>query len=349
MHPRIAIALSKEEKKDPVVTRMYLEVIYQAADKAGFDCKNKYSVKDLRKDKDFLIVGSCKLALEFWIKGYKNLIIWAQGIVPEEAIMLGSYKYKYYAHSFIEKVMLKRAKFIFMVSEEMLKHFESKYNLSLKRKTYIMPCFNENKIDEQSFQIKDKYLNNTFLYAGSLQEWQCFEQTVKVYKKIEDTISNTKFYIYTKERTKAITILKQNGVRNYIVDFVSLKDLSKKIRNIKYGFVLRKDTIVNRVATPTKLSNYISHGIIPIYSPCLHSFNNYNKNTGLAIPFELENMESSYKKLLRSIKQPINKIEAEQWCKTVFHTYYNSEYYSKCAASKMKLVLKRYLNMREAS
>lgn len=336
MHPKVAIALSKDERKDPVVTHMYFDTMYRALKEAGFNCDDKYNLKDINKSKDFLIVGSCKVAFEYWIKGYKNLIIWIQGVVPEESIMLGYHKYKYYAHSFLEEIMIKKAKFIFMVSEEMLRHYENKYGLRIENKTFIMPCYNENKVDKLAFQNRKKYKNNTFLYAGSLQEWQCFNETVKVYKSFETQLTNTKLFVYTKDKKKAKEIIEKNNIQNYSVDFVSLDELSKKIRNIKYGFVLRKDSIVNRVATPTKISNYISHGIIPIYSPCLKSFDNYSKEKKMAISFDLEKIDIDTKRAIKQINQEIDIPEVKEWCEYTFNTYYNQDKYITNAARKIE-------------
>lgn len=48
--------------------------------------------------------------------------------------------------------------------------------------------------------------------------------------------------------------------------------MTDTLRDVKFGFVLRDDIAVNNVATPTKLSSYLSAGVIPIYSSALKDF-----------------------------------------------------------------------------
>ncbi|HJG67640.1 MAG TPA: hypothetical protein K8V14_10015 [Staphylococcus ureilyticus] len=335
---KAAIVLSKKENNQ-VVTNMYLDTVCKALVKDGIKMCPKNDISKIDKKKDYLVFDYAKVAIKYWLLGYKNIIIWIQGVVPEEAVMQGYHKYRYYIHSAIEKKVLKNAKFIYMVSKEMLFHYEKKYKVALSEKTFIMPCFNENSIDIASFDVADKYTKNTFLYVGSMHKWQCFEETVKVYKRVESNLKNAHFFVYTRDRKTAKSILEHNHVKNYTLDYVSAKELGKRIRNIKYGFVLRKDDVVNNVATPTKLSNYISHGIIPIYSTCLKSFNDYNQTDGIAIPVDLDNINEGVKRIESNARIKINRKDIENWCKRAFDTYYNQQEYINVSAQKMSEVI----------
>ena len=48
------------------------------------------------------------------------------------------------------------------------------------------------------------------------------------------------------------------------VDTLSAEELKLEYEKADYGFMLRDDIIVNEVACPTKLIDYIKYGIIPI-------------------------------------------------------------------------------------
>lgn len=48
------------------------------------------------------------------------------------------------------------------------------------------------------------------------------------------------------------------------VDTLSADELKKEYEKAQYGFTLRDDIIVNEVACPTKLIDYVKYGIIPI-------------------------------------------------------------------------------------
>ena len=336
-----AVVLLDDKENNQVVTNMYLDTILKAMGKLGFDCRKKISINEINKQTDYIIVDECKVAFKYYLKGYKNIVVWIQGIVPEEALLKGYSKYRYYAYSFIERIVLKKAKFVFMVSDSMLRHYVQKYQLNISYKTYIMPCFNENRIDKNSFNNPEKYVNNSFLYAGSLQEWQCFNETIEVYKKIEEKISNTELVVFTQDKVKAREIINSYHIKNYSVNYAPANELGEKIRNIKFGFVLRKDVEVNGVATPTKISNYISHGIIPIYSPCLKSFDDYNKkNNSIALQIDLNRMDEGVNRIVDFINEKaISNKEMRDWSLQVFNSYYNQQKYIFSSAKKMEAIL----------
>lgn len=338
MNRRATVLISKKETNG-AVTNMYMATIGQMLKKMGISLIEH--PQKLDKKEDYIVVDNCKLAIKLWLKGYKNIIIWIQGVVPEERMMMTQARYKYYAHSIIENIMLRKSIFLFMVSKEMLDHYETKYKLTLKEKTYIMPCFNENQIDPHAFKQNDKYEENDFLYAGSLQEWQCFDETVNIYKKIENNILNTKLIVYTDDKSKAESVIKKYNVKNYKLDYVSPSELGSKINRAKFGFVLREDNIVNRVATPTKLSNYISHGVIPIYSPCLKSFDDYNSIDGMAISLDLKCPDQGLEKVKQYTDGGLSSEQIKNWCKKVFDEYYNQDFYITDGAKKMNQILSK--------
>lgn len=313
---------------DIAVTSTYLKIIKKSIESAGSNCKIWDGVSRINK-KDYLIFDECKTAILYILKGYNNIIVWIQGVVPEEALMKGYAKYRYIIHSILEYITLCRAKVVFFCSNEMRTHYESKYRLVLSNKSFIMPCFNEDDISNNDFFRTNKYKNNSFLYVGTLNVWQCFEETVQIYKEIEQrTDKKTYLYVYTPDQDKAIRILEKYQIKNYTLDYLPADKLGKKLGEFKYGFVLRKDNIVNRVATPTKLSNYIAHGVIPIYSDCLRSFHEYKKKSnGFAVVCNLEKKDEGVANIISSMQEDISPNEIKDWCRKTFKSYYNQKDY----------------------
>lgn len=319
------------------VTSLYMDIIKKGCEKTGIKCEY-YSPRFNLDKEDTLIFDECKIAYVYMIKGYKNIIVWIQGIVPEEAILQGYSKARYIAHSVIEKYVLKNAKLLFFVSNAMLMHYQSKYKINFRNNYLIMPCFNEKGIDNESFRNKVKYSNNTFTYIGGLNAWQCIDETLKIYKIIEEKLNYcSKFFLYTKDIDTAKVYIKRYGIKTAIIDYKDAKDLGNYIKNIKYGFVLRKNHVVNRVATPTKLSNYIAHGIIPIYSSCIESFNNYNiESNGPAVICDLDNVEEGINNIVNSCKRDIDKDQVYIWVTNTFADYYCIEKYVEMISNKLK-------------
>ena len=263
----------KTEAENMTVTRFYLEIIGKAFERLNQKVLYTSTINEISPNSGDTVVVStapsvCKLAI-CKLANRKNIkiIYWAQGAWPEESYMRHSSKARFLITSLIEKSALKRADFCFFVSESMRTHFEKKYKLNFS-KYYIMPCSNET-LHEESFKPHGKYNNNVFCYAGGTSVWQCFEQTIELYSKIENTLHGSKLVLLVKDRDYALNVLKKYDVKNYEIDYVSIEELPERLKNVKFGFILREESVVNKVATPTKTLTYIANGVIPIYSESL--------------------------------------------------------------------------------
>lgn len=191
-----------------------------------------------------------------------------------------------------------------------------------------MPCFNKQYNSE--IWSEKKLANATFVYAGSLAKWQCFEETVQLYKVIEESIQGAFFTILTKEQDKAKLIVEKYNLANFDIKYVGLDKLDEELLRHRYGFLVRSDHIVNNVATPTKMNSYLSAGIIPIYSDVIFDFNcNFRKNSSL-ISF---NNKESYSKVANKIMNNERSLELDNFeafksdLSEIFKKYYNRKYY----------------------
>ncbi len=199
-----------------------------------------------------------------------------------------------------------------------------------------MPCFNELKITESAF-TQSKYDSNTFAYVGSLHEWQCFEDTLRLYSMIEEQSSNNvRLFVYTFQKEKAKEMISRYKIKNCVVDYVDKDELSERLKSVKYGFVLRKDCTVNNVATPTKFSNYLSNGIIPIYSSALKSFAEFDKARGIGIICDIDNLQGGVTTILESMNKKVDSNSVKKKCEGVFADYYNAEAYTKIICKKLR-------------
>lgn len=324
-----------------IVTDKYLEVIGNSFKEVNCgDVKYVSNYKDaLEYDKDTVVVVARIVdAIQLFFRKYNRIVMWFQGIEPEESYMTHHSKFRFYILNYLEKYIIQHSVFKFFVSEEMILHYERKYKLKLEKDTYYcMPCLNTG-IHTAAFKADRKYENNYFAYVGSMAVWQKFEETVNIYKKIEKLgLENTKLFVFTGEKQKAEEILKRKGVEKYSIDFVSNNKLSKALEGIKYGFIIREDTAVNRVATPTKISTYLSCGLIPIYSSCLKDFDAIAQK----MKFVICDNEIMYKKLNYFNDYIINSDEIYCEYEKIFNSYYSEKVHS----DSIKQLLKKSINI----
>ncbi len=325
------------------VTTFYVDVIGKSLEKSGFAVRYTTDIKkEQNKNAGILVTGitDVKSARRM---GYKTIILWMQGSLPEESFMRhGSYIRKWIL-DLMEGYAVKKSSFIFFVSDEMKSHVEKKHKIVLKN-TYIMPCFNC-YLNKQAFGLAAKYKENSFVYVGGLQKWQCFAETVQIYAEIEKRLRDTKLYVYTKETETAEKLLEKFGIKNRQVKYVTQEHLSEELQDKKFGFVIRKDTVVNQVSTPTKLSNYISCGIIPIFTEAIRDFTNVMEHNKYCMIIRNElGIEKAAEEVCSSdLLGDIDNDAIYKEYKKIFESYYSEQLHINMASEKLKKFLRMEL------
>lgn len=290
---------------------------------------------NVNKKKDLVIVGSSTVAFKLLLKGFKKVIVWYQGVEPEESAYINRSKLIVKVKSFIERFTLRYASFCIFVSKEMQRHYENKYSLQFDtHSTYIMPCFNEIKLHEDAFDKKD--ISMSFVYCGGLGPWQCLEETIDLYKQLALILKRkTSFRIYTNDVDGVNIILAKKGMHEIICKYLPKEELEKEISSAHFGFVLRKDDIVNNVATPTKFSTYLSYGIIPIFSDSICDFKENTNFMMNRICLHSFDIQENCKKILDFINNIYDPNNLKQEYQAVFNSYYSESLHTKLLAEKI--------------
>lgn len=313
----------KEDKSS--VQDFYAGVIGKALAKCGYEYMKTVQIaglKDVPKDA-ILICISHYCVLEVYIKGYRNIIYWVQGSSPDESFMRNHSYIRKFIISAIERFALEKCKYCFMVSNALIEHYKKKYNKDYSYKTYVMPCYNT-AINRAFFNTPDKYTNNKFCYVGGLSVWQNFPETVEIFKNIQVVLPDATFKVLTGDIEKAQNILLSKGIKNYEVNHVAPDELAKEISDCKFGFIVRSESPVNFVATPTKLSNYMGAGLIPIVSNTVGFFSEILKTSKYSVL-----LAGDIDKDVQSIKEiasvEINADDIYKEYNSLFDEYYNTE------------------------
>lgn len=308
-------------------TSHYLEIIQTAIETCGHQVRITHNIREIGT-KNTVIVINARAFFEVWIRNPRRPIwCWFQGIIPEEVrLSLGNSihaRLRSKGWKILERFALKHAQVSFFVSEAMREHYQNKYHLHCEH-YYIMPCFNL-YLDPLAVQYPGKYSNPSFVYAGGTDPWQCIEETLSLYKKIEDQLPNAHLTMLVSDKIIVECLISKYNIKNYTITFVNKEQLSQELQKYKYGFLLRKDHIINNVATPTKFNSYLAAGIIPIYTDAIHAFrdlpeagiklrNLSNENENVEIILAAEQIKLSQNEVLRRIQH-------------IFDTYYCEERY----------------------
>lgn len=202
------------------------------------------------------------------------IILDVHGTVPEEKRMGGNDN-AFAKYNKIEKKCFKKIDTAIFVTKSMKLHFENKYpKYNYNTINFgIIPEHLKNEsiiIDEQKlFNLKQKYdikeNNSVIIYSGGLHIWQNISLMLESISKKEN--DDNIIYIFLTNEPELLKKLideKKLSSKRIYVDSVHPSELRYYYTLSHYGFVLRDDDVVNKVANPTKLIEYMFYDIIPI-------------------------------------------------------------------------------------
>ena len=336
---RIVLYINPKSLND--ATSHYIHIVNRAATELGFVFLMTETINNIKFGDIIFTITTNNYIKSFFLRPLSKKIFWSQGIDPEESMMREKNIFKYSVKSLIEYIVLSLPSFKLFVSKSMLNHYNHKYNFNNKNYR-IMPCYNLKYSESLQKNLK-KYENPSFVYAGSLSIWQNVDETLQVYKCLENKIQNSTLTLLTEEIEKANNLVKKHNIKSAHVKYVNLQGLNNELLKYKYGFLLRSDNLVNNVATPTKMNSYLACGLVPIFTDAITDYKDKInlKDFSLKMSSDLS-IDEIAKKIIdfESSKKDYSVLHIE--IKKIFDAYYNDNMYIK----EIKVGLKEYLSIK---
>lgn len=172
-----------------------------------------------------------------------------------------------------EKKVIAFSALVITVSKKQAELFKS------GNKTVLLPMipgnhFFDKKVYRNKIRNKLNIKSNdlVFVYCGQNQKWQMSEETIQFYKKIEQKYPNTKLLILTNAVDEFYEIVSKSEIKTSTVLKVSYNDVPKYLDACDFGFCLRNNSIINQVASPTKVLEYVSRNVVPILTEYVGDF-----------------------------------------------------------------------------
>lgn len=180
------------------------------------------------------------------------------GVVPEEFRMHNDF-YSAVMFDQHERLAVKKAGLAIVVTNAMRLYLQQKFRTTLQAKTLEFPMFPSfaPHVDSRPLEAGKPVI----VYAGGLHKWQ---QAPKMIDAIVKTADHFQHRFYCPEPDTVKAMLPNDLLPRVVVEKKTHAELMKLYAECHYGFILREDNIVNRVACPTKLVEYLAMGIIPI-------------------------------------------------------------------------------------
>ncbi len=189
---------------------------------------------------------------------FKNVITDLHGLVPEESKMseLGAEALIY---SWVERLAVRRSAALIFVTDAMRDYFMHKYP-GIKAKLFTVPIFS----DLPPAPPSAKRDLQRVIYGGGLQTWQCVEETLDIVSRVDGKKWN--FLFLTPQVDELRRACEERSISNVEIRSAGRSELPLEYATASFGFILREHSIVNIVACPTKLIEYLHFGVIPIVS-----------------------------------------------------------------------------------
>lgn len=102
-------------------------------------------------------------------------------------------------------------------------------------------------------------------YVGATQAWQSAEELIRVIGLIGSKYSKAKFLLLTNGEFEELEQLDKDIRDRIIKKTVPHKEMPYYLAMTNVGIVIRDDNMVNRVAAPTKIAEYITNGVAILY------------------------------------------------------------------------------------
>lgn len=196
--------------------------------------------------------------IAFKTLGY--VIFDAHGIVPEELQQEGR-PWAARVIAIAERLILRRCDTLVCVTRSMLAHFQDKHGMRVGREELVLPILprlgDGNAAAQALYAMRDV---DAVIYAGGMQAWQNVDKMLAAAKDQ----CQLRYTFLTGDLQRFKSRLKESGIRAYDCRSVAPEEVKGFYLTHEYGFVLRDEVLVNLVACPTKLVEYLYWGVLPI-------------------------------------------------------------------------------------
>jgi hypothetical protein len=240
-----------------------------------------------------------------WLNRRKNKIILdAHGAVPEEMVMYNKTKTSYFL-GFVEKILFSKLTHCICVSQAMVDHFKNKYpkaavsySVLFTSELLLQPKETDVLKLKNDLNIQDSDI--VLIYSGNTQTWQNVDAMLISMKQLIS--KNVKIIILTGRKDEFRALLEKYEIdkADVILRSVHPSELNVFYELSHYGYLLRDDITVNRVANPTKMLEYLQFGLIPIVkSPFIGDY--------YTMGYEYKKLDDVKLSTLKTEKSKLNK------------------------------------------
>ena len=268
---------------------------------------------------DKLSHGINAILLFFYSKRHKTEIIHAHGnFIAFSALLLKKFnssirlitdshgcvaaEYKYSAENndvswvkWLEKIeasVINESDEVIFVSSQMKDYYINIYQRKIQS-GHIINCastigrqlsITAREKKRKELAIDDKIV---FVYLGSYRKYQMVEETIKIFIDIKKQLNSAHLLILTSHREVFLKALEISGLEKseFTIESVSQNQVQNYLCAADFGFLLRDNSLVNKVSSPTKYAEYLMSGLPVLITEGVGDYSEFTAlhNTGFVL------------------------------------------------------------------
>lgn len=199
------------------------------------------------------------------------------GAYPEE--VLYSLGHVQWVKALVDDIDAQEAKLVRLAdllvsqSDDMFRHLELKHNLQLNNKV-LYQCGVDTRIfnyrADHRLEIRAELAldetDTVLVYLGGLHRWQLVDSVFAIFREFVKLRppKSAKLLVLTGESAYGVMVnAERHGIAADEIRVLSVAhgEVPRYLSACDFGFLLREDTTLNRVACPTKLGEYLACGV----------------------------------------------------------------------------------------
>ena len=232
------------------------------------------------------------------------------GASPAEEEMGGASPQRVKHSSVWEELVFRQVDGVIFVAKAMKKYYDELYNVD-SYKSVVIPCCVERKgeaelpVSRKSDVPEDAPVLG---YLGTLAVWQCAKEMFELCKVIHQKSKEVFFYFIlpSRDHEECCRYLKKAGIpqSSFKVEEIPHDEVPGALCRLDAGLLLRRDSVVNRVSSPTKFGEYLDAGVPVVLTDCIGDYSSLviKYSLGEVLPSPEDDQFRSEDKALRIIE-----------------------------------------------
>lgn len=237
--------------------------------------------KHYSRNEQIVVVCRGDLATYVGIRAFRSfpnsrILYDNRGLAYEESIMSHSRNVIHVINRNVKRKALNRSKhhcdMYNFVTTAMREYLIKEYGFASSIPYTIIPTlYHSEPIIEEKYQeiaSNERVCPNDFVisYVGSTAAWQSTKQLIKIIKMIGEKYLSTRFFILSNGEIPELQSLSEQIKTRVVLKSVPHHEMKYYMMMTRVGIVIRDNNVVNHVAAPTKIAEYLTSGVIVLYS-----------------------------------------------------------------------------------